>query len=156
LVVAKLYRSLFIDDKDQFASFSNDGKCVDILAPGTSILSDTKTNASLANVKMWYSGTSYSAPHVAGVLALLSATNTTSDHYQVIQQLYSLATPDIIKNVTEGTANLLAFNGVETSQMSSSMESTKHRASDASAVVPVFISAYASCLTLLSFWAWWL
>ncbi|CAO3588525.1 unnamed protein product [Absidia cylindrospora] len=97
------------DDTDHFASFSNDGPCVTLLAPGTSILSSDHDK-----VTTWYSGTSYSAPHVAGIAALLWSSSSSMDHAQmVIQHLYALATPDIILNVTQGTPNLLVYNGVD-------------------------------------------
>ncbi|KAI8084565.1 peptidase S8/S53 domain-containing protein [Halteromyces radiatus] len=133
------------DDKDNFATFSNDGKCVSILAPGAAILSDTMesnapSSSSSLEVKTWYSGTSYSAPHVSGVLALLynQQTNRITAHTNVTQLMYSLATPNLIKDVTQDTVNLLLFNGVETSQMSSIMSSTKQKSSACSLHSMVF------------------
>ncbi|CAO3600344.1 unnamed protein product [Absidia cylindrospora] len=170
------------DDKDQFASFSKDGKCIDILAPGTSILSDSRQSdsSSAKGIKTWYSGTSYSAPHVAGVLALLSnqvsssspssvsesksnttetetapssiSVNTSSftDNQRVIQHLFSLASPDIISNVTKDTPNLLVFNGVETSQMSSTIAASKHHGSSGA----IFIPPHSGCMLIFTFcWA---
>ncbi|ORZ24394.1 peptidase S8/S53 domain-containing protein [Absidia repens] len=175
------------DEKDLFASFSKDGKCIDILAPGTSILSDAmqSDNSSSKGIKTWYSGTSYSAPHVAGVLALLSnqvssspsksksnATETASpagassssssssatavssssftDNQRVIQYLFSLASSDIIANVTKDTPNLLVFNGVETSQMSSTIAASKHHESTGAIAIPLH---YAWMLVFTFCWS---
>lgn len=52
------------DSQDREASFSNYGRCVDLLAPGVSV-----TSARLGGGSVAYSGTSMSAPHVAGVIA---------------------------------------------------------------------------------------
>ncbi|KNC83384.1 hypothetical protein SARC_04350 [Sphaeroforma arctica JP610] len=51
---------------DEYASYSNFGSCVDIIAPGTDI-----TSASKDGVSVVYSGTSMAAPLVAGVAAML-------------------------------------------------------------------------------------
>ncbi|SAM02893.1 hypothetical protein [Absidia glauca] len=114
------------DEKDQFAPFSKDGKCITILAPGAAILSDTKGGPSNMT-KTWYSGTSYSAPHVSGVVALLSNQQTINNTQQ---QLNDLATQGIVTNMTQDTANLLVFNGVEASQMGSVISANNHQGSN--------------------------
>jgi len=55
------------DNADRRASFSNYGKCVDIFAPGVSILSAWNTSPTATNT---ISGTSMATPHVVGVAAL--------------------------------------------------------------------------------------
>lgn len=56
------------DTNDNFASFSNYGSCVDVNAPGVDIVSASNKNYTATKV---LSGTSMSAPFVAGVAALI-------------------------------------------------------------------------------------
>lgn len=59
-----------IDDTDARAALSNWGRCVDVTAPGTDILSADYSSADGVTEK---SGTSMAAPHVAGLAALVMA-----------------------------------------------------------------------------------
>lgn len=74
------------DRYDRLARSSNRGKCVDIIAPGTNILSVDGDSRS-GGLKR-FSGTSMATPHVAGVAALIlgdtpdSGRLTTADVYQ--------------------------------------------------------------------------
>ncbi len=52
------------------AFFSNHGTCVDVLAPGVDVRSAFFVSDSASFV---HSGTSYAAPHVAGIVARLMA-----------------------------------------------------------------------------------
>ncbi|MEJ8756731.1 S8 family serine peptidase [Pontibacter sp. H259] len=61
-----VYTVSAMDRYDRFASFSNYGSPVDYTAPGASVTS-TANNGSLVNAA---SGTSFAAPHVAGILLL--------------------------------------------------------------------------------------
>lgn len=65
------------DKKDARGSYSNYGKCTDIFAPGSNIVSAWKGGAN-ASHKM--SGTSQAAPHVAGVAAQLLQKNNYEKH----------------------------------------------------------------------------
>ena len=65
------------DKSDRLASFSNYGKCIDIIAPGTGIYSTLYKDKN--NIQFhrqyggYWSGTSVSAPQVAGVAALVKS-----------------------------------------------------------------------------------
>jgi subtilisin family serine protease len=66
------------DSGDQEAGFSNYGNCVDIWAPGVSILSTKVGGGTLVS-----SGTSMASPHVAGAAALYLSSNPTATPAQV-------------------------------------------------------------------------
>lgn len=87
------------DRNDQFASFSNFGKCVDLIAPGVSITSAWINSATASNS---ISGTSMASPHVAGAIArYISSKNSIS--------FSGLTTPNVVVSVPRGTSNLLLY-----------------------------------------------
>jgi alpha-tubulin suppressor-like RCC1 family protein/subtilisin family serine protease len=69
---------------DTKASFSNYGKCIDIVAPGVSILS-----TDLKGTYAKYSGTSFASPIVAGIAALIYSIKPTFTAAEVENILYS-------------------------------------------------------------------
>ncbi|MDB4890886.1 MAG: serine protease [Gemmatimonadetes bacterium] len=95
------------DMSDAFASFSNYGSCVTMLAPGVNI--PGPSIGSNSATKTW-SGTSFASPHVAGLAALYLQTHPTATPAQVRSYLLSNATPSAIKSVPSGTPNLLAYS----------------------------------------------
>ncbi|WP_051205511.1 S8 family serine peptidase [Salinimicrobium xinjiangense] len=86
------------------ASFSSYGTCLDLYAPGVSISS--ASNEDDVSYKL-YNGTSMSAPHVAGVVALFLEVNPTSTPAQVHSAIVENTTPNLISNVPSGPNNLL-------------------------------------------------
>jgi hypothetical protein len=82
------------------ASFSNYGSTVDIAAPGVNIYSTINSGYSLPSTPSWtsYQGTSMAAPHVAGVVALMLASNPS-------------LTPQSIEANIKSSSNVTAFPG---------------------------------------------
>ena len=97
---------------DKEASFSNFGTCVDILAPGVSIVSAWYTSDDAAAS---LSGTSMSSPHVAGAIALFLNANSAATTSQVSNVIASNASSGKIKlhrrSRRGGTPNLLLYTG---------------------------------------------
>ena len=93
---------------DTLATYSNIGSLVDVLAPGTDILS-TWLNGGTNTI----SGTSMASPHVAGLGAyFLGLGQSTAGLCDYIAQN---GLKDVIQNVPSGTANILINNGQSSS-----------------------------------------
>lgn len=105
--------------EDERAIWSNYGPCVDIFAPGRTVLStwigsDTATEVA--------SGTSMATPHLAGLLAYYLALQPVSESgfssgiltpKELKGLVLSKATRGALTNVPDDTVNLLAYNGAE-------------------------------------------
>ncbi|KAF1845068.1 subtilisin-like serine protease-like protein PR1A [Cucurbitaria berberidis CBS 394.84] len=94
------------DSSDRFASFSNFGTAVDILAPGVAILS-TWLNGGTNSI----SGTSMASPHVAGLGAYLLGFEGKKTPAALSARITALSNKNKITGLPAGTKNYLAFNG---------------------------------------------
>jgi subtilisin family serine protease len=88
-----------VDSTDTQASFSNWGPCVNIYAPGVSILS----LSNYPNVAYYADGTSMAAPHVTGAMALYLDAGKTA------QDLLDDAAMGILNNVGPGSPNKMLY-----------------------------------------------
>ena len=93
---------------DQRASFSNFGTCVDIFGPGVDIVGAWNTSNTASRT---LSGTSMSAPHVAGVAGLYLEANPAATPAEVASALTSNATTGIVGNPGSGSPNLMLYMG---------------------------------------------
>lgn len=95
-----------MDINNSMASFSNYGSCVDIQAPGVSILSAWNNSSTGYNTM---SGTSMATPHVAGAAAILLSRTPSLSPAQVHQAIVNNATTGAISNIKGSTVNRLLF-----------------------------------------------
>jgi subtilisin family serine protease len=95
------------DINDNRASFGNFGK-VEIFAPGVSLyLADFSGDGSYRTM----SGTSFSAPLVAGAAAVFLRNNPAASPADVRNALLNSATPNVVGNPGPGSANRLLYVG---------------------------------------------
>jgi subtilisin family serine protease len=92
---------------DARSSFSNYGTCLDIFAPGSSILSAWYTsNTATATL----SGTSMASPHVAGVAALYKQANPSASSTTIRNAIVNNATTGVVTNAGTGSPNRLLYS----------------------------------------------
>ncbi|MGQ0630871.1 MAG: S8 family peptidase [Sporichthyaceae bacterium] len=94
------------DSSDRRASYSNVGRCVDIFAPGTSILSASQASDT---GERYQDGTSMATPHVAGAVATYLQLNPAAIPAQVQQTLIDTSTQDAICGLDPSSPNRLLF-----------------------------------------------
>jgi aqualysin 1 len=92
---------------DARSSFSNIGTCLDIFAPGSSILSSWSTSDTATNT---ISGTSMASPHVAGVAALYLQNNSTASPATVANAIITTATTNHLTGIGAGSPNRLLYS----------------------------------------------
>ena len=97
------------DQADQRASFSNYGSCIDVFAPGASVIAAGYSSSTATAVG---SGTSSSAPLVSGVVALWLEKYPEAKAQSLAKTIVSQATADVLSNVGAGSPNLLLFSDV--------------------------------------------
>jgi cerevisin len=100
-----------VNIKNEVSSFSNTGTCVDIYAPGETILSTWNTGDTIIN---YLSGTSMACPHVSGVMAYLMAQDPAGlgqNPAALKAKLLDTARKGAFTGSTDGGANLLLSNG---------------------------------------------
>lgn len=80
------------DFDDYASSFSNQGSCLDLFAPGRDILSAYGGSSG----SQYLSGTSMASPHVAGVAALILSKHRAWTPAAVSARLLSMAVPNVV------------------------------------------------------------
>lgn len=95
------------DSSDRVSSFSNQGGCIDIFAPGSSITSAYYTSNTATAV---LSGTSMASPHVAGVAALYLQANPNATPAAVTSAMVTASTKNVLTGVVAPAPNRLLFN----------------------------------------------
>jgi len=100
------------DKNDALASYSNYGSIVDILAPGSEIISTWIRNPTDTNT---ISGTSMATPHVVGLAAYLLGLEGPRAPGALCDRIKTLSTKSKISlglvPLLAGTKNNLAYNG---------------------------------------------
>jgi len=97
------------DEDDLRARYSNWGTCIDIFAPGNLVDSDWSSSDTATNN---LSGSSMSAPMVAGAAAIYLSTNPNASPETVAQAINSAATQGALTTNDPSSPNLLLFTRI--------------------------------------------
>ena len=92
---------------DARSSFSNIGTCLDLFAPGSSILSAWYTSTTATAT---LNGTSMASPHVAGVAALYKQANPSASPTTIRNAIVNNATTGVVTNAGTGSPNRLLYS----------------------------------------------
>ncbi|KAJ3017456.1 UNVERIFIED_CONTAM: serine protease [Siphonaria sp. JEL0065] len=95
------------DKNDKLASFSEKGKCVDIIAPGVDITSSWNNGK-----ENTISGTSMASPHACGVLALAAGQRDFASVKELNAYVVAIGTRKAVSNVPKDTPNVLLYADV--------------------------------------------
>jgi oryzin len=88
--------------------YSNYGTSVDILAPGTNVLSSyIGSNTATGTL----TGTSMATPHVVGLALYLMALENITTPAAVTARIKALGTSGKVSGLKSGSPNLIAYNG---------------------------------------------
>jgi subtilisin family serine protease len=92
--------------RDAFATYSNRGSCVDIIAPGSGVTGAWSTSNTATST---INGTSMASPHAAGVAAKVIEVSPQASPATVASTVMSTATLGTITGVPGGTPNRFLF-----------------------------------------------
>jgi len=109
------------DISDFRADYSNYGACLDIFAPGSSIMSASNASDRASRSE---SGTSMACPHVAGAAALLLGRDPSATPADIRENLLDASTSNHVSNVGVGSPNLLLFTSIAATSISTTTAST--------------------------------